>query len=192
MTALINRPAPDFTAEALMHGQRGTLKLSDYRGKRVALFFYPADFSPVCPTELVALSEAREEFKSRHTEIIAASTDTIHAHGAFARLPHNEGGVQELAFPLVSDASHEISRAFGVLQPDGTAARALFLIDTDGLVQALSMNPAGVGRSIPEVLRLLDALDVVAQGEVCPANWTKGEKSLEPSHEGLKKHMAKR
>ncbi len=191
MTAFITQPAPDFTAEAILHGEFGTLKLSDYRGKNVVLLFYPADFSFLCPTELLAFSDTREAFKARNAEIIGISVDSKFSHFAWTQVERREGGIKDIEFPLVSDLNKDIARAYGVLLPSGVALRGLFILNKEGLLKHATLNHNDLGRNVEEVLRLLDAIDFSeANGELCPANWKKGEKAMVASAAGLKEWAA--
>ncbi|MBT3278244.1 MAG: peroxiredoxin [Phycisphaerales bacterium] len=192
MSVLVNQPAPDFEATAVVDGQFQDVKLSDYRGKYVVLFFYPLDFTFVCPTELHAFSEKVAAFKERNAELIGVSVDSHFSHFAWLNTPKNKGGIEGVSFPLVSDLGKTISKDYDVLLEDaGIALRGLFLIDRDGVVQHQVVNNLPLGRNVDEVLRLLDALQFTEEhGEVCPANWTKGDKSMKPDQDGLEEFFA--
>lgn len=191
---LVNKQAPDFTAKAVMDNQIvDQFKLSDYRGKYVVLFFYPLDFTFVCPTELHAFQAKLGEFKKRNTEVIAASTDSWFSHLAWLKTPKNQGGIEGVTYPLVSDFNKTISRDYGILIEEmGVALRGLFLIDKKGIVQHQVVNNLPLGRSVDEAIRLVDALQFTEKhGEVCPANWKEGEKAMKPDAGGLKEYFAK-
>lgn len=188
MSVLVNQPAPDFEATAVIDGQFQTVKLSDYRdNKYVMLMFYPLDFTFVCPTELHAFQERYEEIKSRGCEVLGISIDSEFSHFAWLNTPRNRGGIEGVTYPLVSDVTKNISRSYDVLLPEaGVALRGLFLIDKDGIVQHQVVNNLPLGRSVDEAIRVLDALQFFEEnGEVCPANWQKGDKAMKPNSEGL-------
>ncbi|KAI9009822.1 thioredoxin-like protein [Gaertneriomyces semiglobifer] len=180
--ARVKTPAPAFTAKAVINKEFKDISLSDYKGKWVVLFFYPLDFTFVCPTEIVAFSERAEEFRQVGAEIIGASVDSVHSHLAWINTPRKEGGLGDMKIPLISDITKSIARDYGVLVEDeGIALRGTFIIDPQGVVRQLAINDAPVGRSVDETLRLLEALQFAdAHGEVCPANWKKGGKSMKP------------
>lgn len=192
MGILVGRIAPDFRAKAVIKGQIVEFSLSQLRGKYVILFFYPLDFTFVCPTELHAFEEALPEFHARHAEVVGCSVDSCYAHQAWQATPRNKGGIEGVSFPLISDIQKQISSEYGILHPtEGIAFRGLFLIDRQGTVRHQLVNDLPLGRSIPEALRMLDALQAFEkQGEVCPANWHSGEKSMVPTQEGLEKYIA--
>ncbi len=179
----VGQPAPDFTATAVVDQEFKTIKLSDYRGQYVVLFFYPLDFTFVCPTEIIAFSDRYEEFTGLKTEILGVSVDSEFSHLAWIQTERKEGGLGDLAYPLVSDIKKEISSAYNVLEPEvGVALRGLFLIDKDGIVQYSTINNLSFGRSVDETLRILQAVQHVQShpDEVCPAGWTPGEKTMTP------------
>jgi len=183
MPTLVAKPAPDFEAEAVMpDGTFKKIKLSDYKGKKyVILFFYPLDFTFVCPTEIIAFSNQIEDFKSRNTEVLGVSIDSQFSHLAWRNTDRKSGGLGEIKYPLVADLNKDISRDYDVLADGGIAFRGLFLIDKDGIVQHQSINNLPLGRNIDEALRMVDALQHHEQnGEVCPANWKKGEDAMKP------------
>ncbi|EEB06160.1 thioredoxin peroxidase Tpx1 [Schizosaccharomyces japonicus yFS275] len=181
MTLRIGQPAPDFKGTAVVNGSFEEIKLSDYKGKWVFLGFYPMDFTFVCPTEIVAFSEAASKFAERNAQVILASTDSEYSHLAFINTPRKEGGLGGIKIPLLADHSHKISRDYGVLIEDaGIAFRGLFLIDPNGILRQITVNDLPVGRSVEEALRLLDAFIFVEEhGEVCPANWHKGADTID-------------
>ncbi|MFQ5589035.1 MAG: peroxiredoxin [Nitrospiria bacterium] len=190
---LVNQEAPDFTAKAVVGDETvDNFKLSDHRGKYVVLFFYPLDFTFVCPTELHAFQSKLEEFKKRNVEVIGVSTDSWFSHHAWLNTPKSQGGIQGITYPLVSDFNKTISRDYDVLfEGLGAAYRGLFLIDKNGVVQHQVVNNLPLGRSIGEALRMVDALQFTEEhGEVCPADWQQGEKSMKPTDSGLKEYFA--
>ena len=193
MTAFVSEKAPDFTADALVNGEFKKVSLSDYKGKKVVLFFYPLDFTFVCPTEILAFADHLEEFKKRNTEIVGVSVDSQFTHMAWAQVDRKEGGIKGVNYPLVSDLSKNIARTYGVLlEGPGIALRGLFILNKDGVLKHSTINHLDLGRNIDEVLRLLDAVDFSEEhGEVCPANWKKGEKAMKPTAAGLKDYMRK-
>ena len=191
MTAFVTQPAPDFKAKALVNGEFKEVALSDYKGKKVVLFFYPLDFTFVCPTEILAFSDAIKEFEARNTQVIGVSVDSHFSHWAWANTPRKEGGIHGVSFPLVSDLNKTIAQDYGVLLPAGIALRGLFIINTKGELKHITVNHNDLGRSVDEVLRLLDAIDFTEEhGEVCPANWHKGEKAMKPTFDGLKAYAS--
>jgi peroxiredoxin 2/4 len=179
----VGQVAPDFTATAVYDQEFKTIKLSDYRGKYVVLFFYPLDFTFVCPTEITAFSDSHEKFKSINTEILGVSVDSEFSHLAWIQTDRKSGGIGDLAYPLVADIKKEISAAYNVLDPDaGIALRGLFIIDKEGVIQHATINNLAFGRSVDETLRVLQAIQYVQShpDEVCPANWQPGEKTMSP------------
>ncbi len=176
--------APDFTATAVVNGEFKKVSLSDYRGKYVVLFFYPLDFTFVCPTEIIAFSDRIEEFRSRNTEVIGVSTDSEFSHLAWIHTPRNKGGLGNLTYPLVADFSKNISRDYCVLLDAGMALRGLFLIDKEGVIRHMVVNDLSLGRSVDETLRMIDALQHYEKyGEVCPADWHPGDEAIVPDPE---------
>ncbi len=189
---LVNKQAPDFTAKAVTNNKIvEEFKLSDFRGKYIVLFFYPLDFTFVCPTELHAFQEKLAEFEQRNAEVIAVSTDSWFSHLAWIKTPKSQGGIEGVTYPLVSDFNKTISRDYGILLEEvGVALRGLFLIDKSGIVQHQVVNNLPLGRSVDEALRLVDALQFTEiNGEVCPANWNKGRKAMTADENGLKKYF---
>lgn len=187
--SLIQNKAPGFEAEAIYSdGLIRPINLYDYRGKYVVLFFYPMDFTFVCPTEIIVLSQRIKEFSQRGTEVLGVSVDSVHSHAAWRSMPRREGGIGEITFPLISDLDKTISRSYGVLlDRPSVALRGTFLIDQKGIVRSVMINDLPLGRNIDEVLRLLDALQQVEQhGEVCPANWQVGQETMKATPESLK------
>ncbi len=189
--ARVQKPAPDFTAQAVMpDGSIKELKLSDYRGKYVVLFFYPLDFTFVCPTEVIAFSDRIEEFKQRNTEVIGISVDSVYTHTAWRNTPRKKGGIGEITYPLVADLNKRISQSYGVLLEDaGVALRGLFILDREGILKHITVNDLPIGRNVDEVLRVIDAIQYCEEhGEVCPANWEKGKEGMKPDPKGLEEY----
>jgi len=190
---LVSTEAPDFTATAVMpdNSFNKEFKLSDYRGKYVVLFFYPLDFTFVCPSEIIAFDKKLEEFKSRKVEVIGVSTDSHFSHWAWKNTEVDNGGIGNIQFPLVADFQKVISQDYGLLLEGGMALRGTFLIDKDGMVQHSTINNLGLGRNIDEMIRLVDALQHLEEhGEVCPANWNKGDDAMTPTADGVAKYLS--
>ncbi|PPE72997.1 alkyl hydroperoxide reductase [Solimonas fluminis] len=192
MSVLVNRPAPDFKAQAVLgDGSIAEIKLSDYRGKYVVLFFWPLDFTFVCPSEIIAHENRRKAFEERGVQLVGVSIDSQFTHFAWRDTPVNKGGIGPVGFPMVADVRHEIVRAYGVEHQDGVAFRATFLIDKDGVVQHQQVNNLPLGREVDEILRLVDALQFTEQyGEVCPAGWKKGDAGMKPTAAGVASYLA--
>jgi peroxiredoxin (alkyl hydroperoxide reductase subunit C) len=188
----VGQAAPDFTATAVVDQEFKTIKLSDYRGKYVVLFFYPLDFTFVCPTEITAFSDRYEEFKQTNTEVLGVSVDSEFSHLAWIQTDRKSGGVGDLNYPLVSDIKKEISTAYNVLTDDGIALRGLFLIDKDGIIQHATINNLAFGRSVDETLRTLQAIQYVQShpDEVCPAGWKPGDATMNPDPVKSKDYFA--
>jgi peroxiredoxin (alkyl hydroperoxide reductase subunit C) len=181
MYTLIQKPAPDFTTDAIMHnGDFQEITLSAFRDKSyVALFFYPLDFTFVCPSEIIAFSKRTKAFSARNTQILGISVDSKFSHYAWRNTPIEKGGIGAIEFPLLSDITKEISRDYGVLVNDAVALRGTFIIDKSGIVRHATINDLPIGRNVDETLRVIDALQHTEQhGEVCPAGWKKGEKAM--------------
>ncbi len=193
MAVLVGKKAPEFKATAAIAGDFKEISLSDLRGKHVVLFFYPLDFTFVCPTELHAFQDNLEKFRELNTEVIGCSVDSQFSHNAWLKTPVSEGGIQGVKYPLLADINKTIARDYDVLIPEaGIALRGTFLIDKDGIVRQQTVNDLPLGRNVDEMLRLVEALQFHEKhGEVCPANWKKGEKSMTPTAEGLKTYFAK-
>ena len=194
MPTLVSKEAPDFTAAAVMPDGsfKDDFKLSDYRGKYVILFFYPLDFTFVCPTEIVAFSTKTQEFQKRNTEVIGVSIDSKFSHLAWRNTDRKKGGLGKIAYPLIADMDKKISASYDVLLDVGIALRGLFLIDKDGVVQHQLVNNLPLGRNIDEALRMVDALQhFEGKGEVCPANWSQGQDSMKPDPEGSQEYFEK-
>jgi len=191
---LVTKPAPDFTATAVLADNSfdEDFTLSSLRGKYVVLFFYPLDFTFVCPTEILAFDEALNEFQSRDAEIVGVSVDSHFTHAAWKRTHVDDGGIGPIRYPLVSDLNKEIARNYGVLLEDGVALRGLFLIDRAGVVRHALVNDLPLGRSVSEALRVLDALRFhELRGDVCPANWSEGDEGIAESQEGIVDYLSK-
>lgn len=207
MAVLVGKKAPNFNAKAVINGQIiSDFSLEQYLGqKNVVLFFYPKDFTFVCPTEIIAFQEALPEFESRDTAIIGCSTDGEHSHWAWVNTPRNQGGIEGVTYPLIADTNKTIASAYDVLtgeydlDVDGNLVasaelisyRGLFLIDREGTVQHQLVNNLPLGRSIQECLRMVDALTHFEQhGEVCPMNWQKGEAAMNATREGVSAYLS--
>jgi peroxiredoxin 2/4 len=189
----VGQAAPDFTATAVVDQEFKTIKLSDYRGKYVVLFFYPLDFTFVCPTEIIAFSDRYEEFKALNTEVLGASVDSEFSHLAWVQTDRKSGGLGDLVYPLIADIKKEISSAYNVLDPDaGIALRGLFIIDKDGVIQHSTVNNLSFGRSVDETLRTLQAIQYVQShpDEVCPAGWQPGDATMNPDPVKSKEYFA--
>lgn len=193
MTTLVTREAPDFTAQAVMPDNSMTeLNLSSFRGKYVLLFFYPLDFTFVCPSEILAFDRALDKFKEKNCQILGISVDSQYTHFAWRNTPVQNGGIGMIRFPLVADLDKSISQAYGVLLPGGVSLRGLFLLDKNGVVQHQLVNNLPLGRSVDEAIRVLDALQFTEKyGEVCPANWKPGEEGMKPTAEGVAAYLSK-
>lgn len=193
MSVLVNQPAPDFTASAVLSdGQiADSFKLSDLRGRHVVLFFWPLDFTFVCPTEIIAHNKRIERFRQLGAEVVGISIDSQYTHLAWRNTPINAGGVGPLDFPMVADVNHAICRAFGVEHEDGVALRATFLIDQEGIVQHQVVNNLPLGRNVDEAVRMVEALQFHEEyGEVCPAGWQKGDDGMTASPEGVASYLS--
>lgn len=188
MTRLIGNKAPNFKVSAVANGQiNENFALDLFEGKYVILFFYPLDFTFVCPTELHAFQEKLGEFEKRGAQVIGCSVDSHFSHLAWVNIPKAKGGIEGVTYPLVADLNKNIARDYQVLDEEaGIAFRGLFLMDKEGIIRHQLVNDLPLGRSVDEALRLLDALIFHEEhGEVCPANWQKGEKTMKPNQEGL-------
>jgi peroxiredoxin (alkyl hydroperoxide reductase subunit C) len=192
MSVLVTKEAPDFTADAVLpDGTIDKFKLSNLKGKYVVLFFYPLDFTFVCPTEIIAHDKRIEEFKKRDVEVVCVSIDSQFSHFSWRNTPVEKGGIGSIGYPMVADVKHEITQAYGIEHPDGVALRASFLIDKDGVVQHQVVNNLPLGRNVDEMLRVVDALQFHEQhGEVCPAGWQKGEDGMTPTADGVAGYLS--
>jgi peroxiredoxin (alkyl hydroperoxide reductase subunit C) len=191
---LVTKEAPDFTAQAVMPNDTfAELTLSSYRGdKYVVLFFYPLDFTFVCPSEIIAFDKAVAQFEAKGAQLLGVSVDSHFTHLAWKQTPRDKGGIGPIQYPLVADLNKKIAQDYGVLLEDGIALRGLFLIDKQGVVQHSLVNNLPLGRSVDEALRILDALQFTEKhGEVCPANWKEGEDAMKPTAEGVADYLAK-
>lgn len=208
--SLVGKKAPRFEQSAVVNGHEivNGYSLEQFLGKKdVLFFFYPMDFTFVCPTELFAFQEKLAEFEARGVQVVAASTDTEQSHWAWLQTPREQGGIRGVTYPIVADKNKTIAAAFGVLtgeyqydaqghlqatHPSMVAYRGLFLIDKDGIVRHELINDLPIGRSVDEALRVVDAMQFVREhGEVCPANWKKGQQALDPSHEGVAEFLSR-
>jgi peroxiredoxin (alkyl hydroperoxide reductase subunit C) len=193
MSTLVTKQAPDFTAQAVMPDNSfAELSLSSYRGKYVVLFFYPLDFTFVCPSEIIAFDKAVEKFEQKNTQVIGVSVDSHFTHLAWKNTSPDQGGIGQVKYPLVADLSKKISAEYGVLFGEEVALRGLFLIDKEGIVRHALVNDLPLGRNVDEALRLVDALQFTEEhGEVCPANWREGEDAMKPTADGVAEYLAK-
>jgi peroxiredoxin 2/4 len=193
MSVLVTKEAPDFTAQAVLPDNSfSEITLSSYRGKHVILFFYPLDFTFVCPSEILAFNKAVKTFAKKDTVVLGVSVDSHFSHWAWRQTPVNKGGIGEIGFPLVSDLNKNIARDYDVLLNDAVALRGLFLIDRKGIVRHQVVNDLPLGRSVDEAIRILDALQYTEEhGEVCPANWKSGDEAMKPTAVGVASYLAK-
>lgn len=192
MGVLVGKKAPNFNTKAVVQGRiQDHFSLDSLKGKYVVLFFYPLDFTFVCPTELHAFQERLDEFAERGAEVVGCSVDSCFSHVAWLNTPRSKGGIEGVRYPILSDMNKQIARDFDVLKEDeGIAYRGLFLIDREGVVRHQIVNDLPLGRSVEEALRMIDALAYFEQnGEVCPANWQKGEKSMKATQAGLEEYF---
>lgn len=192
MAVLVGKKAPDFTATAVYgDNEIRELTLSSFQGKYVVLFFYPLDFTFVCPSELIAFNHRLEEFRRRNVEVIGCSIDSQFTHLAWKNTPVDKGGIGQVGYPLVADINHAICQAYDVETAEGVAFRGSFLIDQSGVVQHQIVNNLPLGRDIDEMLRIVDALQFTeAHGEVCPAGWQKGKTGMQASSDGVARYLA--
>ncbi|MCY3654885.1 MAG: peroxiredoxin [Synechococcus sp. SB0678_bin_12] len=193
MTIRVGQPAPDFTATAVFDQEFQEVKLSQYRGKYVVLFFYPLDFTFVCPTEITAFSDRYEEFSSKDTEVLGVSVDSEYSHLAWLQTDREAGGLGDIAYPLVSDLNKTVAKAYNVLDEEaGVAVRGLFIIDPDGVIMHATVNNLPVGRNVDETLRVLQAFQYIRShpDEVCPADWTPGDPTMNPDPVKSKEYFA--
>jgi peroxiredoxin 2/4 len=193
MAVLVGKPAPDFTATAVLgNNEIKEITLSSFtRGKYTVVFFYPFDFTFVCPTELIAFDHRLDEFKKRNVEVIGISIDSEHTHLAWNNTPVEKGGIGPVHYPIVADVRHLIARAYDVESSGGQAFRGSFLIDKGGVVRHQVVNDLPLGRNIDEMIRMVDALQFNEEhGEVCPAGWTKGKAGMKDSAQGVASYLA--
>lgn len=193
---LVTREAPDFTAAAILGNGEivNDFNLKKFtKGKPAVIFFWPMDFTFVCPSELIAFDKRFAEFKKRGVEVIGISIDSEFVHNAWRKTPIEQGGIGEVQYPMVADVKHEISHAYGIEHPEaGVALRASFLIDKHGIVRHQVVNDLPIGRNVDEMIRTVDALQFHEEnGEVCPAQWEKGQEGMEGSPDGVAKYLSK-
>jgi peroxiredoxin (alkyl hydroperoxide reductase subunit C) len=194
MSFQVGSKAPDFALDAVVNGGEFTqVKLADYKGKWVVLFFYPLDFTFVCPTEIVAFQEHLDEFRKVGAEVVGCSVDSKFSHLAWLERPRKEGGIAGVKFPIMADINKSVSRDYGVLvEAAGVALRGVFIIDDEGVIQYAGIHNLGVGRSVEETLRVLKAFQLVKKtGEVCPANWHEGSDTMKPDWNKSKEYFGK-
>lgn len=195
MSVLVGKPAPDFTVPAVLGSGEivDEFTLSEaIKGKKAVVFFYPLDFTFVCPSELLAFDHRIEEFKKRNVEVIGVSIDSHFTHNAWRNTPVDQGGIGPVRYTLAADMAHDISKAYDVESPGGMAYRGSFLIDEDGLVRHQVVNDLPLGRNIDEMLRMVDALAFHQEhGEVCPAGWKEGDQGMTASPEGVAQYLSK-
>jgi len=191
MESLVGKKAPYFEAEAAIGGEFKKLSLNDFKGKYLCLFFYPLDFTFVCPTELHAFSDKYDDFKSRNCELVACSIDSKFSHSAWMRTPRAQGGIEGVKYPILADIHKTIARSYGTLFEDGGVAfRGLFLIDKNGIVQHVTLNNLPLGRNVDEAAPTPRAIQYHDEhGEVCPANWSKGKNAMKATNDGLKNYF---
>ena len=193
MSTLVGKDAPDFTAQAVMPDNSfAELKLSSLRGKYVLLFFYPLDFTFVCPSEIIAFDKALAEFKKKNVAVVGVSIDSHFTHLAWKNTKIKDGGIGNIQYPLVADTTKDITRAYGILFNRSIALRGLYIIEKAGIIRHATINDLPLGRNVNEALRMVDALQFHEEnGDVCPANWTSGDDAMTPSAEGVAKYLAK-
>jgi alkyl hydroperoxide reductase subunit AhpC len=194
MSVLVQKPAPDFKAQAVMpDGSFKEISLSDYRGKYVVLFFYPLDFTFVCPTEIISFSEKNAAFREMGVQILGCSVDSHFSHLAWRQTARKEGGIGDIQYPIIADLNKEIARNYDVLiEGAGIALRGLFLIDKEGMVRHQVVNDLPLGRNIDEALRMVKALQFFEKnGEVCPADWSEGKDTIKPDPKNSKEFFSK-
>jgi peroxiredoxin (alkyl hydroperoxide reductase subunit C) len=194
MSVIVGTAAPEFTAPAVLPSGEieDNFSLAELKGKYVVLFFWPLDFTFVCPTEIIAHDRRMDDFKQRGVEVVGISIDSQFTHFAWRSTAVNEGGIGPVQFPIVADVKHDITRAYGIEHPEaGVALRASFLIDREGTVQHQVVNNLPLGRNVDEMLRMIDALQYTeAHGEVCPAGWNKGDQGMTPTTDGVADYLA--
>lgn len=196
MSVLVGRKAPDFTVPAVLGNGEIVDKFSLYdslKGKYGLIFFYPLDFTFVCPSELIALNHRLQDFKDRGVEVIAVSIDSHYTHNAYRNTPVEQGGIGHVGYTMVSDMTHKICEAYGVEHPvAGVAFRGAFVIDKNGVVRSQIVNDLPIGRNVDEILRIIDAVQFFEEnGEVCPAGWEKGKAGMKASPQGVAAYLAK-
>ncbi len=194
MSVLVTKEAPDFSSSAILAD--GSIvedfQLSKFKGQKIVLFFYPLDFTFVCPSEILAHHKRVKAFAERETMLIGVSIDSKHTHNAWRNTNINDGGIGAIDFPLVSDMNHSIMNAYGIIHPEGTALRASFLIDENFIIRHQVVNDHPLGRNVDEMLRMVDALDFHTEnGEVCPAGWNKGDEGIKENADGIAEYLSK-
>lgn len=194
VTLKVGQEAPGFTASAVVDGEIKVINLSDYKGQYIVLFFYPLDFTFVCPTEIIGFSDDVEEFKKRNAVVLGVSVDSVYTHLAWINTPRSKGGLGKINYPLVADLNKRISKSYDALYLDtGHTLRALFLIDPEGIIRHITLNDPPVGRNTKEVMRLIDAFDLHKKtGNVCPINWQKGDDTIKPDPNGKLSYFRKK
>jgi len=194
MQVFIGKAAPDFTAKAIMpdNSIESEFNLRHYaKGHRVVLFFYPLDFTFVCPSEIIALNNRLGEFTDRNTKLAVISVDSHFSHLAWKNTSTNKGGIGNVQFPMISDINKIASQSYNVLHEEGMSLRGTFVIDEEFVVRHLHVNDLPIGRNVDEILRIIDAIDFNEKhGEVCPAGWNKGDEGIDPSHKGIAHYLA--
>ncbi len=184
---MIGKQAPAFSCEAVVNGETKKISLDDYKGKHKVIFFYPKDFTFVCPTELHAFQDALPEFEKRNVQVIGCSVDDCATHLKWLDTPKKMGGIEGISYPLIADTDTKMAQDYGVFnEKECVAYRGAFLLDKDNVVQSMMVNNLSLGRSVDEILRLVDALQFVEEhGKVCPVNWQQGESGIEATKEGV-------
>ncbi len=192
MSVLVTKAAPEFTKPAILaDGSHGMFSLSSLKGKYVVLFFYPLDFTFVCPSEIVAHNHRIAQFKERGVEVVGVSIDSEHTHYAWRNTSLEDGGIGDIDFTLVADVNHSVTEAYGIEHPESIALRASFLIDPNGVVRHQVVNDLPLGRNVDEMLRMVDALQFHEEhGDVCPAGWQKGDAAMTPNSAGVAAYLA--
>ncbi len=186
----VQQPAPFFKGKAVVAGEIKDVSLNDYKGKWLVFFFYPLDFTFVCPTEILAFNEHLDRFKALGCEVLGCSVDSEHTHRAWMNTAPKDGGIGKLKYPLLADITKDVARDYGVLLPAGIALRGLFLINPEGKIEYSTVHNLSVGRNVEEILRIVDAFQTTAKsGEVCPANWKKGGNTMKATPEGVASYL---
>lgn len=191
-TTIVGQKAPAFKADAVINGDIKQISLADFKGKWKVLFFYPLDFTFVCPTEITSFSDKVEMFKKLNCEVIGCSVDSAFSHLAWTQQPRNKGGLGNINYPLLADITKQIAKDYGCLMDGSVAFRATYVIDDNDVVQHASINNLSVGRNVEEYARLVEAYQYTAKhGEVCPAGWTKGSDTMKPDPKGSQEYFGK-
>lgn len=194
MSVLVTQQAPDFTSAAVLADNSivDDFTLSSFKGKKIVLFFYPLDFTFVCPSEILAHHHRVAQFKEKGVEVVGVSIDSQFTHNAWRNTAPEDGGLGKIDFPLVADVNHSIMQDYGIVHPEGVALRASFLIDENFDVRHQVVNDLPLGRNVDEMLRMVDALDFhTTYGEVCPAGWNKGDEGMKDTPDGVAEYLAK-